>query len=259
MKTVLVGLVQGPIAWLAVSAAISYALQGRYGTRAGGTIGVSLVAGGCVWAAVGLLSSSVSRWRERAAINGGVAGVHPADGKAAVLVGTIEPTGPVLTAPLDGSPCVTYSYEIHDDRGQGKRRSITPVVRGVALTASTIVTRTGSHKLLVVPQIDAAEPVASRDEMIANFQQYATRTTFTARKGSADELLAQWNDADGEYRSDVRTDRSTASTRPTGYWRSDTYPLAHGSACSAATRRPRVASFHRPLAPRGSCAAAPSR
>ena len=39
--------------------------------------------------------------------------------------------------------------------------------------------------------------------MIANFERYARETTFIDKKDAADELLAQWEDSDGDYRSDV--------------------------------------------------------
>ena len=39
--------------------------------------------------------------------------------------------------------------------------------------------------------------------MIASFQRYARDAIFIDQKGSADELLAQWEDVDGRYRSDV--------------------------------------------------------
>lgn len=151
----------------------------------------------------GLLFSAFNRWRERAAILGGVSGVAPRDGANAVLVGTIEASGPPLRAPLDGSACVAYTYEIKDDRGTGKQRTISNIARGVALAPATIVTRTGSYRLLAVPALEASEPALTRSQMIANFERYARETRFIDRKDAADELLAQWADADGDYRSDV--------------------------------------------------------
>lgn len=203
MKTVLIGLVQGPVAWLAIAATISVFLQSRMGFSLPATIGVSLLAGGLAWVAIGLLWSAFNRWRERAAILGGASAVAPRDGANAVLVGTVEAAGLPIRAPLDGSACVAYSYEIKDDRGTGKRRSISSVARGVALAPSMIVTRTGSYRLLAVPALEASEPSLTRSQMIANFERYARATTFIDKKGAADELLAQWQDADGSYRSDV--------------------------------------------------------
>lgn len=203
MKVVLLGLLQGPVAWLGVSLAISLLLQFRFGFSASATIGASLLAGAFAWASVGLLLSAFHRWRERSAIMGGVAGVAPEDGAHAVLVGVLEATGPLLRAPLDGSPCVAYSYEILDDRGTGRKRFVSNVARGIALTPTSIVTRTGAYRLLAVPALDANEPSATRTQMIESFQRYAREAIFIDQKGAADELLAQWEDVDGRYRSDV--------------------------------------------------------
>jgi hypothetical protein len=203
VKTLVIGLIQGPVAWLAIAAAISLGLQLRRGASLPATIGVSLLGAALVWAAVGLLGSALRRWRERAAILGGASGTAPRDGASALLVGMIEGSGPPLRAPLDGSACLAYTYEIKDDRGTGRRRTISTVARGVALAPATIVTRTGSYRLLAVPALEASAPSLSRSQMIANFGRYARETTFIDKKEAADELLAQWADADGDYRSDV--------------------------------------------------------
>lgn len=203
MKSVLVGFLQGPVAWLLVSSCVSSYLQVRHGLGASSTVGVSLLAGGFAWAAIGLLASAAGRWREQFAIRSGAAGVAPVDGRATVLVGTLQPLGTPLRAPLDGTPCVAYHYLIENDTGAGKKRHVAPVARGTALTPSLLVTSTGSYRLLVVPEIEAAEPSNTREQQVSGFFDYAGRTTFTPRDGSADELLAQWDDTDGDYRSDV--------------------------------------------------------
>jgi hypothetical protein len=188
---------------LLVSSCISLYLQAQHGLRASWTVGVSLLAGGFAWAAIGLLASAAGRWREHAAIRSGAAGVAPVDGRATVLVGTLQPLGTPLRAPLDDTPCVAYSYAISIDRGSGRRRTVATIARGTGLTPSVVVTSTGSYKLLVVPEIEADEPTTSREQQLSRFLEYAGRTTFTPRAGSADELLAQWDDTDGDYRSDV--------------------------------------------------------
>jgi hypothetical protein len=203
VKTVWLGLLQGPVVWLLVSGAISLLLQIGFGVSPPETIGASLISGAFASVSVGLLLSAFHRWRERSVIVGGVAGVAPEDGANAVLVGMLEATGPLLRAPLDGSPCVAYDYEIHDDRGTGRQRTITKVARGIALTPASIVTRTGSYRLLAVPALEANEPSVTRSQMIANFNSYAREAIFIDQKGAADELVAQWEDTDGRYRSDV--------------------------------------------------------
>lgn len=203
MNAVGVGCLMGPVAWLVVSAAMSYYFQTQTGAAFTDTIGASLIAGGFGWASGGLLLSSAHRWRERAAIRSGVAGEQPVDGRRTVLVGMLEPLGATLRAPLDGSESLVYSYEISETRGSGKSRGIVTHFKGVGLTPSMIVTRTGSYKLLVVPDIEADTPHASVDEMIAAFRRHAHATTFSGPDTSAQELIDRWSDADGAYRSDV--------------------------------------------------------
>ena len=205
MKQVIAGAVLGLGGWLATAAAISLALQARGGGGWIGTLGVSLMSGLLAWASVGLFYSAFQRWREQSVINGGVAGVRPANGNKAVLVGTLEPVGigPALRAPLDGSECLTYAYQVTEDRGTGRRRTIFTHLKGVALAPSMIVTRTGSYRLLTVPEFEGDEPRGSREEIIANLDRYIRTTTFTTRDKSAQELIERWNDADGAYRSDV--------------------------------------------------------
>lgn len=203
MKTILFGLLQGLGGWIAVSALMSWILQSQYGMRATDTIGMSIFGGGFAWASFGLFVSSFGCWRERAAILGGVSGTPPVDGKHAVLVGTIEPSGSRLQAPLDGSQCVMYTYEIRFDVGSGKSRSFGTIARGIGLAPSRIVTRAGSYKLLVVPNLEGDSPANSSAARIERFLRYAHQTTFTKKEDSAKELLAQWADDDGAYRSDV--------------------------------------------------------
>lgn len=64
MKIVILGLLQGLVAWLAVSFAIAWVLQARFGFPWSATIGVSLLSGTLAWASIGLLLSAFHRWRE---------------------------------------------------------------------------------------------------------------------------------------------------------------------------------------------------
>ena len=131
--------------------------------------------------------------------------MQPVNGIRAVLVGTLEPVGlgPPLRAPFDGAECLTYSYQVTEVRGTGRRRTIFTHIKGVALAPSMIVTRTGSYRLLAVPELEGDEPTAPREQVIANLERYVRTTTFTSSDTSAQELLDRWSDADGVYRSDV--------------------------------------------------------
>lgn len=189
--------------WAAAAAGVAWLLQVRYGAGLPGTLGVSLLAGLLAWATASLLWGALQRWRERAALAGGVAGVRPADGRA-VLVGTLEPRGAVLQAPLDGAPCLAYRYEVTEDRGQGRRRTIFTHFKGVAIAPAAILTASGAHALLAVADLEEADaPAVTQSDAVAAFVRYAGRTTFTGRDTSAQELIDRWTDSDGAYRSDV--------------------------------------------------------
>ncbi len=176
MKIILFGLLQAFSGWLVAGTLIAWYLQ-SHGMRLSDTIGIAIFGGLFAWASFGLFVSSYGRWRERAAILGGIAGTPPVDGKHGVLVGTIEVTGPRLQAPLDGSPCVMYTYLIENDTGSGKSRALSTIARGVALTPSRIVTRSGSYKLLVLPDCD----VAANDAVKACFHRTRERRTLWSR------------------------------------------------------------------------------
>lgn len=204
MKPLVLGCGLGLGGWLAVAAAISWYLQQWHGYPFVATLGVSALAGLAGWAGLGLFNASLRSWRERSAIAGGIAGVRPADGAQAVLVGRIQPDGRPLTAPLDGSPCVSYAYEVTQETGTGRRRSIVTHFKGVAVTPSVILTPSGGYRLLAVPDLEEADGASgSSADHVAAFGRYARATVFTGRDTSAQELLDRWTDADGSYRSDV--------------------------------------------------------
>lgn len=190
-------------AWVAVAGAISWGLQTRDGHPFIATLGVSAFSSLFACAAVALIYSSVTDRRQRAALLGGISGVAPSDGPGAVLVGTLEPLGRTLTAPMNGTASVTYSYSVNETRGTGKQRMHYTHFKGVGLAPSVIVTATGSFKLLTVPDLEAAEPDDTAGERMAGFERYAAATTFTPAGTAAQQLLERWADADGEYRSDV--------------------------------------------------------
>lgn len=203
MKHVAVGCLIGLGGWLALAVALSALLQVGLDVPFVDTLGVSALAALVGWAALNLLHAAFQAWRERAAIASGRAGDAPADGAKAVLVGTLEPLGAALRAPLDGSACLAYEYSITEDRGSGRRRMILTHFKGSALAPSVIVTRSGRHLLLTVPDLQASPPATPSSRHIAAFEQYARNTRFTQADGAAQALVARWTDDDGAHRSDV--------------------------------------------------------
>lgn len=190
--------------WLAFVGAVLAFLWHSHGIAPPASLGVGLLAGGFAWLSAGLLWAAVRAWRLRGALARSLAGQPPVDGRPAVLVGRLEALGRTLEAPLDGSECLAYSYEILVDRGSGKRRSIAPCYRGIALAPSSILTAAGRYRLLAVPVLDRVEAAAlSEATPRVKASEYVRRTTFRSRKTSARELEERWCDDDGAYRADV--------------------------------------------------------
>jgi hypothetical protein len=203
VKQIVLGGAIGVGGWIAVSAGISGYLQARHNAAPIDTLGIAAMAGLIGWVGLGLLKAAYGTWRERRTVAGGIAGVRPVDGRGAVLIGRIQPQGVPLTAPLDGAACVTYTYEVTQETG-GRGRSIATHFKGVALTPSTILTASGSYRLLAVPDlVEADEAAGSPSDHITAFERYVRATSFTGRDTAARELLDRWTDADGAYRSDI--------------------------------------------------------
>jgi len=164
------------------------------------------VVGGLVWMALHFFRVALRSWREQRAVAAGLAGDAPVDGETAVLVGKLEPLGETLKAPLDGSECVAYSYQITQDIGQGKSRRHLTHYRGVGLAPSVLRTPAGSYGLMAVPDFEGPHQLLSKGESIEAAERYVEATAFRpSGGGAANELTERWNDADGEYRSDVST------------------------------------------------------
>ncbi len=203
MNPMAAGCLIGLGGWLLLALAWAGLLQWHYQAPLAETLGVSTLAGLASYASLSLLHAAWQAWRERAAISSGRTGALPADGQRAVLVGTIEALGPLLRAPLDGSACVAYDYRISEDRGSGRRRMILTHFRGTGLAPCMIVTPSGRHRLLTVPDLQTSPPLTPSSGRIAAFERFARETTFTGAETAASELVARWTDDDGAYRSDV--------------------------------------------------------
>ena len=203
MKHAAVGCLTGLLGWLALAALLSWQLQQRLELPVLDTLGVSALAGLLGWVALNLLHASFQAWRERSALAAGSHATPPADGRRAVLVGTIEPLSEVLHAPLDGSPCVAYDYRVTEDRGSGRRRMVLTHFRGSGLVPSVIVTRSGRHRLLTVPDLQGSAPAAPPGAQITAFERHARALVRTPPAEAAQELVNRWTDDDGAYRSDV--------------------------------------------------------
>ena len=203
MPQAVVGCAMALVGWLALAATCSALLQWQWGAALSDTLGVSALAGLAAWAALNLLHAAWQAWRDRAVIAAGSSAAAPADGARVVLVGVIEALGPTLRAPLDGSACVAYDYRISQYLGRGRHSRLVTHARGSALTPSVIVTRSGRHRLLTVPDLQGSEACATPADQLAAFRRHARSARFIGADAAAQELQARWTDDDGAYGSDV--------------------------------------------------------
>jgi hypothetical protein len=98
---------------------------------------------------------------------------------------------------------VAYDYRITEYQGSGKHRKAVTHFRGSALTPSVIVTRSGRHRLLTVPDLQGRSTTAPLPIRIANFERHLQSTAFTRVDAAAQEQVDRWTDDDGAYRGDV--------------------------------------------------------
>jgi hypothetical protein len=187
---------------VAITAALAVGLREWYGIAPQNAIGALLFAGVFGWMSANLLLSAVTAFRERAALRASSGGGTPADGRRTILAGYLEPSGPVLRAPLSGRECVAYTFEIYEMKRVGKTDSKMVYADGIALTPATIVTRGGSYRLLAVPQLDCSDSDLDRttaDPRAAELMQTLPFTPQPAPFAKRPSIEAQWNDDDGAY------------------------------------------------------------
>ena len=201
MNRVAYGCLLGLGGWLIAGVAIGWYLR-RMGVAPDASFGAAVFLGLFIWAGFGLLYSALRGLREWWAVRAALAGGEPADGAGAVLVGTLQPTAACLQAPFDGDDCVAYAYKVQLDSGSGRQRTITTCFQGVGLAPCTIATAVGYFRLLTVAELDPGT-TSSTNLQRAQVERYVRATTFKPKAQSADELLRRWDDADGNYRSDI--------------------------------------------------------
>lgn len=201
MNRIAYGCLLGLGGWLIAGMAIAFYLR-RMGVASDASIGAAVFLGLFIWAGFGLLYSALRGLREWWALRAALAGGEPVDGAGAVLLGTLQPRAACLQAPFDGEDCVAYAYKVQLDSGSGRRRTITTCFEGVGLAPCTIATAVGYFRLLTVAELDAGTTSITNLQR-AEVERYVRATTFQPRTQSANELLRRWDDADGNYRSDI--------------------------------------------------------
>ena len=164
--------------------------------------GASLTAGVLTMLSILMLWSVVDVRRNRALLQGAVAGVAPVDGTRAGFSGVIRASSP-LTSPFSRTTAVAYKYLISERIGKNKWTRY----EGMALAASTISTSLGSYRLLAVPALDISNPAVDPGTARRNAEAYIAATRFeTPETAEADRQTfeMEWTDDDGEFRRDLK-------------------------------------------------------
>jgi hypothetical protein len=123
-----------------------------------------------------------------------------------VLVGQIEPEGVTLRAPFSGAECVAYAFEVFRMVGTGRQSRRAVYYDGLSIVPSRVVTRSGSYRLLAVPELDFGGAGLSREQALARARAFVATTTVDAPRPafSQPSLSERWSGIDGLYRREVR-------------------------------------------------------
>jgi hypothetical protein len=171
---------------------------------------VGVISGLFLWVAVGSLSGVFLRLRQRkllaASLAASLAGVPPRDGAKVAACGVLVADGPLLAAPLSGTPCVTYDYKISRSRN-GSSSMPAIIWHGHGLTPSHVETAAGAVRILGCTGFALGSTSLKGPEVVARATKFCAETTFadshwTSMRVSMQnrkELLA---DDDGAIKAD---------------------------------------------------------
>ncbi len=106
------------------------------------------------------------------------------DGESIAVAGVVVPEAPLLKAPISGTECVAYSYDIHhfSEVGKNSKRRISDF-SGFGCTPFVIHTQTGPVKLKGCVHLDFKEEILTEDSNYKNAESYVLTTQFTQVKG----------------------------------------------------------------------------
>lgn len=188
--------------YLAVVSAIVFTLHRQYSLSPDETGWVAAGAGFLLWVGFGWLFGIAQPIRERSSIRSDMSGTRPIDGKQTGIVGRIDAPGQRLKAPLSGTDCVAYKYEIYKMVRSGKNSVKSTFVDGIALIPSVITTQSGSYRLLSVPTLDFPEADLDHQTAVVNAEAHVRATVFEQKEGAwkRPKIEEQWTDDDGAYR-----------------------------------------------------------
>jgi len=166
-----------------------------------------VISGLFLWIAVGSLSGVLLRLRQGKLLAASLAGVPPRDGAKVAACGVLVADGPLLAAPLSGTPCVTYDYQISHRTRSGSSSGPAIIWHGHGLTPSHVETAAGAVRILGCTGFSLGPTSLKGPEVVARATKFCAETTFAASHWTSiraslqnrKELLA---DDDGAIKAD---------------------------------------------------------
>lgn len=133
-------------------------------------------------------------------------GQPPIDGQIGVITGEIHAQGTAMRAPLSDVPCIAFQYEIFKHVRSGRQGHKAVYYKGIALTPSTIRTKSGSYKLLAVPTFDFESEFLAHDATVRRAAALIRTANFEApqKPFTRPAIENQWSDNDGSYRLEIK-------------------------------------------------------
>ncbi|MEW6337039.1 MAG: hypothetical protein AB1625_06520 [Acidobacteriota bacterium] len=219
------------VLWLVIAVYVYLRLPGEVAAHGHGeppdwwfaacAVGVGVVSSAFATMGLGFLWGVMLKRKELGWVRRSLGGGMPRDGERGAAVGTIEATGEFVHAPISGSRCVAFKYEIyHLPSGRSGSRVLD--YNGFSLAPSAISTVGGAVALLAYPEFDFGEEYPDGEEAYRNAEEFIRATEFVDLGDGLDfrtnlaqvkELLA---DDDGAIRKNWRhgrVDRDIRSLR----------------------------------------------
>ncbi len=160
-------------------------------------------------AVCGVFQGLLLRLRQLRLFEASVAGVPPADGAEVAAFGVLVADGPLLAAPLSGTPCVTYDYQISLHTSRGSSGGVI-LCSGHGLTPSHVETAAGGVRILACTGFNMPTTYLEGPAVVARATRYCAETTFaafrlTSMRATLRNMKELRADDDGAIKADFGT------------------------------------------------------
>lgn len=205
MKGCAVSAILQLLAWCAISAAVMWAAHSVSDVMPRASFAPAAFIGGLLTISIGLVFGAFRTLVRRGRLLRAARGEAPVDGRTEAITGTIHADGEPLRAPMSGTRCVAFRYDVSKHVGGGRHSGLAVFYDGVGVTPSSIRARSGTYKLLAVPTIDAP-PERLDGSAARRMAEHVRNATFAEPHVpfTRPQIEKQWSDDDGEYRHERR-------------------------------------------------------